>query len=243
MIKYILPLDINNIDSTENILIDMSRLKFDVPLEKRKRAAFIFLRNANIRAELDFSQCSYQDKKEFLLLYLLEDIEVDADILTSTWIEILSSKDGGRVILPSILDINEIQIFIKENNDLIEELYQLINSLPIYALYCSPQNGSLFNTDDFKRTDYHRIKMANFYKLADNDEFTLLIDGNTEPLFYEKIFIKGEYYISKMMEKLPFTNILSLFTLSPEIQDDAIDKINDLLVPPDIEETSREEEK
>lgn len=242
MDKYILPLDVDTIEDVENILIDMSTLRFDVPSEKAKRAAFIFLRNANIKAELDFSDCSYEDKKEYLLLYFLEDIEVEADILTTTWLEILSAKDGGGITLPSILSGEEIQLFRQENEDLINEMYQLINSLPIYAMYCSTQNGGIFTTDDFEKTDYHRIKMANFCKLADNDLFCLLIDNNTKPLFYEKIFIKGEYHICKMMEKLPYGNLLSLFTLPPEIQDDAIERIEDLLTPPVLEDGSREED-
>lgn len=243
MDKYVLPFDINQVDTTaEKILIDMSRLEFDVPSDKQKRAAFIFLRNADIKAELDFTDCSYQDKKEFLLMYLQEDIEVDADILTSTWIEILSARDGGRVTLPSILDTDEVKLFVQENTEFIAEIYQLINSLPIYAMYCSPQNGSLFTTNDFKKTKYDRIKLSNFYKLAYSDLFILFIDGSTESLFYEKLFVKGEYYICKMMEQLPYTGMLSMFTLAPEIQDDAIEKLNDLLTPPEIVESSGEEE-
>lgn len=243
MDRYTLPFDINVVDTTsEKISIDMSHTEFDVPLNKQKRAAFIFLRNADIKAELDFTDCSYDDKKEYLLMYLQENIEVDADVLTTTWIEILSARDGGRVTLPSILDADEIGLFVQENNEFIAEIYQLINSLPIYAMYCSQQNGSLFTTRDFKRTDYDRIKMANFYKLAKNDLFILFVDGNTESLFYEKIFIKGEYYICEMMKYLPFTGLLSMFTLDPEIQDDAIERISSLLEPPEFAELSGEEE-
>lgn len=243
MDRYTLPLDINVVDTTVGkISIDMSQLKFDVPDDKQKRAAFIFLRNADIKAELDFSDCSYNDKEEFLLMYLTEDIDVDSDILTTTWIEILSARDGGRIALPSILDADQIQIFIKKNNDFIAEIYQLINSLPIYSLYCSDQNGGIFNTDDFKKTDYNRIKMTNFHKLADNSLFILFFDDSTEPLFYEKIFIKGDYYMYKLMSKLPFTGMLSMFSVAPEIQDEFVNRVNELLTPPEISGITGEEE-
>lgn len=240
--RYILPIDICNTDVTsEKISIDMSRSEFDVPNDKQKRSSFIFLRNAGIKGELDFSDCTYDDKEEFLLLYFLEDIDVNADILSTTWLEILSAKDGGGVYLPSILTSDEIQQFLTDHSDLISEIYQLINSLPIYALYCSEKNQNMFNTDDFQKTDYNRIKMTNFSKLAMYNPFILLVNESSEPLFYEKLFIKGEFYISKMMSYLPYSNLLDMMTLAPEIQDDAINRINSLLVPPEIVYQEREE--
>jgi len=235
MNKYILPID-DNIDcDKELIVVNMATSNFDVPVEHQKRSSFIFLRNSVLRAEFDFTECSYYDKEEFLLMYLLEDFDVEIDILATTWIEILSTRDGGGVILPSILTSDEIELFLEKNSILINEIYQLINSLPIYSLYCSSQNGTFYNTDDFQKIDYDKIKMANFSKLSKYDAFALLIDGETESFFYNKYFIKGEYYITMMMDRLPFLGLLSALTVPAEIQDDIIAKVQGLLEPPSIE--------
>lgn len=232
MKKYTLPFDVTTYNpSEEGILIDMSKLSFDVSEEQQKRSSFIFLRNAGIEVDLDFSNCSYEDKEQFLLLYLTEDIDVNADILSTTWIEILSAKDGGGIILPSILTSDEIDRFLKNNKEFVAEIYQLINSLPVYSLYCSQHNGVEFTTDEFKRSDSHLIKITNFSKLSKYDAFILLIDGATEPLFYEKLFIKGEYYISYMMNRMPFLNLLSALFMTPEMQSEIANRFNEVLTP------------
>ena len=237
MNKYSLPIDHNCINSLEeNISVDMSKLNFDVPIEDQKKASFVFLRNSNIKANLDFSSCNYNDKAEYLLLYLCSDIEVNAEILSTTWIEILSTnKDGGEVYLPSILSLEEIKIFVRDNKTLIDEIYQLINSLPIYAMYCSNQYNNICNMDEFTKTNWHKVKIDNFWKLAKYDHFIFLVDGSTESLFYDKLFIRGEYHISKMMDYLPFLNLLTAMLSCTEIQNEVIDNINNVLTPPATE--------
>lgn len=233
MITYPLPFDISKLNE-DGAMINMSELNFDVPINQQKKASFIFLRNAGIKAGLDFSQCSFVDKEEFLLLYLQEDIDVNADILSTTWIEILSAKDGGGVVLPSILSANEIQMFNNRNTEFISELMQLINSLPIYSMYCSPLNGSTFTMDEFERTDYDKVKITNFSKLSRYDAFMLLIEPSTSAKFYEKLFIKDESKISEMMDRLPYLNILTAIFAPQEVQDQLASGLSQILTPPNI---------
>ena len=138
-----LPFDIDIDHIGEEVTVDMSSLNFDVPAEQQKKASFIYLRNVGVKLELDFSKCSYEDKRDFLLLYLQEDIDVDADILSTTWIDILLAKDGGGEALPSILTLAEIQTFMQENKDFISEIYRLINSLPIFSMLCSSDQNHI----------------------------------------------------------------------------------------------------
>lgn len=232
MSKYSLPLnndDLEKDNGDEVLTIDMSSLNFNVDADKQKRTSFIYLRNAGIKANFDFSGCSYEDKEEFLLLYLQEEIDVPIDILANTWIEILSAKDGGGVVLPSILTADEIQTFNNRNAEFIAEINQLINSLPIYSMLCSPLNGQVFNTDDFEKTDYHKIKITNFAKLARYDAFIFLIDGTTPQKFYTKIFIKDDYRISQMMDRLPYLNMLTALFAPQEVQKDIANNINQFL--------------
>lgn len=234
MTTYTLPFDVWSIPEGERVLVDMSILNFDVPADQQRKSCFIFLRNSNVKADLDFSKCSYKEKEEFLLLYLQEDIDVDAEILSSTWIEILSARDGGGVVLPSILTSAEIQTFLDRNAEYITEIYRLINSLPIYSMYCSTQNGKLYNTDDFPKSDYHGIKITNFSKLSKYDAFSLLIDGETPGIFYEKLFIKDDPRISRMMDQLPYLNLINALMFPPEAQEQIIAGINSMLVPPEV---------
>lgn len=242
MQRYTLPFDLDQIKEGEEVSVDMSSLNFDVPDDRQKRSSFIFLRNAGVKAELDFSGCSYKDKVEFLLLYLQEDIDVNAEILSSTWIEILSAKDGGGVVLPSILTSSEINQFIKDNKDFINEIYQLINSLPIFSMMCSVYNGSLYDINDFEKTDFDGVKITNFSKLSAFDAFSLLIDGSTPGKFYEKLFIKGEPHIIAMMERLPFLNLISALMAGPDVQAKIVTGINQMLVPPKVEPKEGKEE-
>lgn len=219
MERYSLPFDFNNIDSENKFIVDMSQLNFAVDSDQQKKSSFIFLRNADIRAELDFSACSFDDKESFLLLYLTENIEIHAPILSSTWIEILSAKDGGGIFLPSILNSEERKLFCERNKEFIDEIYQFINSLPIYALFVNANGHKLCDLDSIQKTDYNKIKMANFYKLADYPEFNLLLDTSTEPLFYNKIFIRNEYYIATMMGSMPYLNLISAMMSPVSVQE------------------------
>lgn len=232
MNQYTLPFDISILEEMEGtVSIDMSNPNFNVPGVKQKRSAYVFLRNLGVPVELDFTKCSYEDKEEYLLLFMQENIDVDCELLTNTWIEILSARDGGGVVLPSILSVDEIDQFLERNKEFLDEMYQLINSLPIYSMYCSIQNTQAFNVDDFEKTDYDGIKITNFSKLSKYSAFMLLIDGNTPSKFYTKLFIKDEPNIIAMMERLPYLNLLTAFFSPPEIQTQIADGINDLLKP------------
>lgn len=243
MARYSLPFDIGTLDeNAEVVSIDMSSLNFNVPADQQKKSSFIFLRNAGINADLDFSGCSYKDKEEFLLLYLQEDIDVNAEILSSTWIEILSARDGGGVVLPSILTSEEIQEFLVNNKDFISDVYQLINSLPIYSMHCSPMNGQAFNTDDMPKTDNHSIKITNFAKLSNYDAFVFLIDGKTPGKFYTKLFIKDDQCIAQMMDRLPFLNMLTALFSPPEVQQEIAEGINNFLTPPEVQSSDERKE-
>lgn len=240
MKSLILPFDIDEVKSNnDDFSINMSKFNFDIPKDQQKKASFIFLRNMGIKVDLDFSECSFEDKEEFLLLYLKEDIDVNAEILASTWIEILSAKDGGGVVLPSIFTSTEIEKFLKDNKDFVEELYSIINSLPVFSMCISSQNGTMFNTDDFKKNSYDGIKMTNFSKLSRYDEFSLLIDGSREACFYDRLFINNQY-MNEIDNNLPFRNLLNALDLTTSDQNKFIDGINNLLTPLNVEEVNNE---
>ena len=99
-------------------------------------------------------------------------------------------------------------------------------------MYCSPLNGNAYTTDDFPKTDWHRVKITNFAKLSMYDAFSLLIDGSTPGVFYTKLFIKDDWRIQSMMQRLPYLNVLTAMMAPPEVQAQIFDKINKVLTPP-----------
>lgn len=230
MKSLILPFDINELNKISDVTINMSKFNFDIPRDQQKKASFIFLRNMGINVTLDFSDCSYEDKEEFLLLYLTENIDVNAEILASTWIEILSAKDGGGVNLPSIFTSEEIEKFLGRNKKFVDEIFRIINSIPICSMIFSKQNGKLYDVNEFKKSDYQGLSMINFCKLSRFDEFTLLIDGSVESIFYEKLFVKNPY-TEEIVKNTPFLNLLELFNLTKDKQDSFVKEVDKIITP------------
>ena len=225
----------DTLSTTDELVIDMSNLGFDCDISKKKFYAFIFIRNTGIKAELDFEKCSYEDKEEYLLMFMKSDIEVKCPILASTWIEIISFDDS-EIYLPSILNKDEIKKFIDNNGEFVNNLKQFINSLPIYAMYKFNKVSDIdISMDEFESTDNDEIKLANFYQLTEFDRFILLLDDNPsdnhKPILYTKMFDnpENEYNFMHIMERLPYFNLLNILFSDNESQNNAIKNINESL--------------
>jgi hypothetical protein len=228
----------NNLDILENedeFSIDMSDLKFDCPDNKKKFYAFIFIRNTGIKDNLNFENCSFEDKEEYLMMFLTYNIEVKCSLLASTWIEILSFGTT-ELCLPSILSKVEIEKFINRNREFVDNVHRFINSLPIYSIYTfNNSTNSNMDISEFKSTDNDDIKLANFYQLTEIDSFILLLTHaplyEHRPVFYTRIFSNREnsYEFVRIMKNLPFINILNAMFSSTECQNDILDNINTYL--------------
>lgn len=227
-----IPDDIDELIGSEDVSIDMSNLKFDIPDDKKKFYSFVFIRNSGIKPELNFDKCSFEDKEEYLLLFLTTEIELKCSILASTWIEILNHADGV-VVLPSILTQEEIEKFVERNRDFVDRCRQFINSLPIYALYSFHQpTEDPMDFSEFEHTDYEDIKLTNFYQLAEVDNFILLLEINPpdshKPAFFDNLFndMEKSYDMMRIMENLPYTNFLIAMFSDSQVQADILNRIN-----------------
>lgn len=223
--------------SIENTTIDMSKFGFNLPKDKTKRASFIYIRNSCINPLYDFHNCSFEDKSEFLLLFLNNNINVTISELASTWVEILlrykfNTQDIKNL---SIFDINEIDKFILNNKEFIDEIYNLIISIPICAIqYYGKSNNHLeISLNNIKHTDYDKINLFNFIQLMDYDDFILLIqsDEKFKPKYYKKYFDDIDNpYLGILLKKLPFLDILNvMLTTDEEIQDQFLNNIQKVL--------------
>ncbi|WP_312339106.1 hypothetical protein [Anaerospora hongkongensis] len=212
MIKTSLPYKIEEMEliQTNGAVVDMSDLNFiSIIAELQKKTSLVFLKNTGFSVTLDFSNCSYEDKAEYLMLYLTEDLSVSNKEFSSTWVKILNSCLGISTDKYSILSDEEIKRFKDENLDFLTEVYQLIISLPLYAMYRFFLNDEVYDMSEFKKADKNPIK-CNLYKLIEHDEFLFLygIPVNIEPLFYTQIFTVENNELFTVIQRLPFMDVL-----------------------------------
>lgn len=242
MKHYSLPLDIPSMKSMnkETDCVDMSDLKFKGDKTKQKRSAFLFMRNTNLDANLDFSKCSYEDKEEFLLMFMHGDIEVSCKILASTWMEILTHDCSDEVILPCILTEEEIHRFIENNSDSISEVMKLSYSLPVYSIYLywfmSREREELkgletFNVSEFPRCDYDGINPGNFCQLTYFDDFMMIINPpeGFVPMYYTKYFNYDNMVMSVIIDTLPYLNLINIIMGGNEAHAEFAQGISDML--------------
>lgn len=241
-----LPLDLSIIESLdfENILIDMSDLRFPCSPELKIRSTYIFIRNIDIDMKLDFSKCTYEEKEKFILMYLKGNINVNIPIIRDTWLDILYGSNPIQNELYGILTHDEIKKFIKNNYKFVHDVYKLISSLPVLAIYnYSKSNASgaeLINFDgEFEETDYNEINFHNFALLTENDEYFGLVylACPKYPLLFYKKYFDGDDHISmsRINSRLPIMELLNIFFGPTEVQYNFIDGINEILTPEEVE--------
>ena len=212
---------------TDHVIIDMSSLAFDESIPDRKHRAFIFLRNGAVKAELDFSHCSYQDKEEYLLMFLQGDVDITSKALAITWMDILAQD--GNVNKQSILTNDEIHQFNADHKEYVDHIHQFINSLPLYAIYVfHDHQQNPIATSAFETSSFDQINLRNFTQVAMCPNFVLLLEPNPisdrQAVFISKLFTskKHLYDMAMLMKKLPFINILALMLSGEQGHEDIL---------------------
>ena len=244
-----LPIDldlINELDIT-NIPIDMSDLRFPCSSELKIRSAFIFIRNINLNLNLDFSNCLYNTKEEFILTYMKGNIKVDIPIIRNTWIDILLSKYTSDFDISGMLSKEEIDKFVERNGDIIKNIYELIASLSVLGVYkytkSNASGAQLIEFDNqFIETDYDEINFYNFSLLTDSEYFGFLFQNSTNlnPKFYKNYFDgEDQLAIARINTNLPIINLLNILFAPSEVQDNFIEGLNGMFTS--VSEESKDE--
>lgn len=218
-----IPIDIDKFNINSDDEIDMGNLHY-INIEKPLLCALICLRNTGTKLRLNFDNCSYEDKAEYLRLFLSSNIDVYLPQLSSTWIEILTYEIDSTIYMESILSKEEIEKFINENDNFINKVRRLINSLPYLALskYIN-QNDAKLDMSGVPSIYDDEIKLMNLYQLTEYNSFILLLDDKGKPervggyyhMFDEK---SNEYNIYRLLDGLPFFNIITALLGTNEIQ-------------------------
>lgn len=213
MIKTNLPYKLEDMFaiSENGAVVDMSCPNFPgVSDDKQLYTSLIFLRNTDFDVSLDFSSCTYLQKKKYLLLYMKDGIKCRYKKLSDAWIEILLYASQIEFKTQSFMNHKEITEFILDNKEYIDEILRFIASIPLYAMNRFTLNGVAYNTDEFSKSENTDIS-NNIVHLFKYNAFMDVFEYASqvyEPVFYEKIFtMDNNEFFFKMLE-LPFMKLL-----------------------------------
>lgn len=215
MIHTGLPYDMDilgNIDN-EGAVVDMSNLNYPgIQKEDNIRVSYIYLRNTAFNnVTLDFSQTSYEFKRDFLLFYINGDIFYEIESCTNTWIKILGLYNQQDFPIDTILTQDELYQFIKENITEIAKLNNIIASLPIYLfLRLNIEDPENFNFNDIE-TDNTTTCNDNIIFIIKNQFFNFLYESlNADtPKIYSNLFTEtNNLLFETIMQYTPFGILL-----------------------------------
>lgn len=223
-------------------IIDMSRFYFPSYLmEDPIKTAFIYLRNTNYdNLIFDFSNCSYELRKEFLIKYLQTNMHFPCHELISTWLFILNyyqgfifnRADGVRKeesnSLYSILSNEEIDAFISEYKEILDSSLQFIQSLPIYLIIRLKTDIKVEN--DIPKFEGEKKFGKNIYFFAKNPACNLLMVGNHifEPLDFTDEFTEENNELFESLTGLDFYQYIRTLATEPETWNSVMSELQNL---------------
>lgn len=214
MITTGLPYDFNMMEdiATNGAIVDMSLINFPTVLaEDQKRTAFIFLRNTGFDVKLDFSKCSYEDKEEFLKLYVLEDIECNNKEFSNTWIKILLSNiiEEYELENKSFLNKEELSNFIKRNIVLVDLLTTIIYSTPVFLLKkLASKDDIIFDIEEDSNETIKNNLMFILQNKECNDIFINIDKQKYQQKDFINIFTENNYKLFESINTLDIAILL-----------------------------------
>lgn len=219
MAKYVLPINMDDVKDDNDIIIDMSKTNFPIDKDKQKISCFLFIRNTGLTAKYDFSDCDYKDKEEFLIQFMFHrNINVGIKELLDTWVCILTTGYTNIRHLSSILNEDEINLFIKNNIEYVHELYRFFVSIPLCSMSFylkSAKMDSAISMGDFQSSDYYGFNVYSLNQLFNYNEIILLTQmiDNIAPVYYYKYFDIDDNRSSlrdTLFNKFPYLNMMNL---------------------------------
>lgn len=240
MERYFLPIKENFISDKDGI-IDMHNLNFPVDSNLQVKTSLLYLRNTGIQGNYDFSECTYEEKEEYLLLYLKNNrLDTLIPLLTKTWVYILSSKyfDINKIFMESILTKEEVEIFCVNNKEFLDEIYNFLSSIILCSMYVYSRDGyEKFDLSQFKLTEYYGLEPKILLSLFDFDAIILLTQKcskDYKPKFYDRYFVTGyECYpgfINALTNKFPYLSLFNVFLSEDKnLINNFLNNINEIL--------------
>lgn len=233
MINTGLPYDMELMNEAieHGAVVDMSDIHFpSIPAENQSKTALIYLRNTGAEnVTLDFAKCTYEQKADFLGEFIASDIYVELPDAINAWMEILlSAVWPDKEFKHAVFSDEQRQQFIRENKEVIDELLELLVSLPLFLIYKNKYVD--LSEGDFKEDIVEHVA-DNYLQLLRHPLIEEIIFGaGIEPKFIKNIFTEGNNRLFKeIAEHLYFAALLyGMTTTDPKEWKKAMDDLNEL---------------
>jgi hypothetical protein len=207
-----LPLNREQIEAlNQDSVIDMSAMNFNNrEFKDDVKSSLIFFRNTEVITNLDFSKCSYEQKKLFLLAYITDDIRATLNELTNTWAKILY---GRELKVQSILTDSEYNQFRTEQYQLLLKITNFINAIPTASLAAIKELDNMYTPDwtcvEFD-SSFSLFNLAPIVKLMN---ITIFIE---EPLnvLYTNIPPKQDRFFHEVLYESGYISMLGMMLQS-----------------------------
>ena len=210
MLRTKIPYQIEKIEEIRErgAIVDVSNPMFPgIEKDRQLRTTLVFLRNTGFEVELDFTLCTYEEKRDYLLLYLKEKIDVKYKEFSGTWVKIIMGAIGIENDRPSILTEDEVARFLEENKEYISKVINFIYSLTLYAMDRYSLSNHAYDMKSFNTTDADDIG-SNICYILEAPEIIMVYSIEDEPIFYTKLFTIENNKLFDVVQRLPFMSLL-----------------------------------
>lgn len=229
MIQTGLPYDFETMQQImqEGAVVDVTNANYpSIPKEDNVKTSLIYLRNTNFdNIQLDFSKAGYDVKLEFLERYFSgESFPCKLKELSNTILHSLFKILNIDNNLQSILTEDEEIAYIKSHEKQLNELIDLIYSLPLFLIHRLDNVDFDISFDDVEKTNDESCKTI-INLIIDSPEFGLFysVNKNISSKFYENIFtLDNNTLFENICNYTPFQALL--FGLADEQQWDSFTK-------------------
>lgn len=202
-------------------IIDMSNINYpSIPSSDNVRISYIYLRNTDFNVDLNFDNCDYQFKEDFVYFYMFGDITYDIKEMNDTWMQIMIMYNNQYTDIltnRSILTKDEITKFIEKYKDKIDLINKFLFSLALFPIY--RLNNVDLPKDDVQVLD-EKPFTENVYGLIKHELFNpfLTLDGIDKPIYFKQYFTENNNQLFELIAKYtPYAALLhGLFNSSSE---------------------------
>lgn len=208
-----LPYDINLMIEriqNEGAIVDVSQINFPnaTSIDQQVRTTLIYLRNTNFpNTTLDFSHVPQDQFQYWLKGYITSDITFSVPELNEMWLHVLGYYLSGTNYSDYITN-ETLDQFIKENQQLVDQLIDFYNSLLLYVLKRLTDENVIDFSDVKHQSEV--LFSANAYNLLHLSNFSDLTDSiEREPVFFDSLFTETNNDLFEMIgEYTPYTALL-----------------------------------
>lgn len=208
-----LPYDINLMIEriqNEGAIVDVSQINFPnaTSIDQQVRTTLIYLRNTNFpNTTLDFSHVPQDQFQYWLKGYITSDITFSVPELNEMWLYVLGYYLSGTNYSDYITN-ETLDQFIKENQQLVDQLIDFYNSLLLYVLKRLTDENVIDFSDVKHQSEV--LFSANAYNLLHLSNFSDLTDSiEREPVFFDSLFTETNNDLFEMIgEYTPYAALL-----------------------------------